>query len=105
MNTSFTVKCIDDSWNTVIKDKLNAKLPIKGNLYKATHRFTSFSHIYKVDREYIMIEGFGIDAFTLDSFEIIPNEGIGERAPINLTIPFNGKDMPAVSAYKSNNIF
>jgi hypothetical protein len=52
-----------------------------------------------------MIEGFGIDAFTLDSFEIIPNEGIGERAPINLTIPSYGKDMPAVSVYKSNHIF
>ena len=101
----FNVKCIDDSWNTVIKAKLNNKLPVKGKIYKATHRFTSFSHIYKVDREYIMLEDYGIDAFTLDSFEIIPNDGIGERAPINNSIPLNGKDMPAVSAYKSNHIF
>jgi len=105
MTNSFNVRCIDDSWDTVIKNKLNVKLPVKGNIYKATHRFTSFSHIYKVDREYIMIEGFGIDAFTLDSFEIIPNEGIGERAPINLTIPLNGKDMPPIRAYITNHIF
>lgn len=104
-NILFTVKCIDDAWNTVIKDKLNIKLPVKGKLYKATHRFTSFSQLYKVDREYIMLEECGIDAFTLDSFEIIPDSGVGERAPMCMLLPSNGKDMPAISAYKSNHIF